>query len=92
MKNPRKIFMLDDDDLIVSMLSRALKKAGYEVRAETDAAGAVAKIKSFNPDVVLLDIRMPERTGMEILQDIQESRINTQIVMLTADDTAETAV
>jgi DNA-binding NtrC family response regulator len=40
----------------------------------------------------LLDIRMPERSGMDVLREIQENRVDTQIVMLTADDTAETAV
>jgi DNA-binding NtrC family response regulator len=92
MKVSRRVFLLDDDDLIVSMLSRALKKAGYEVQTSTDSMGAIERIKAFNPEVVLLDIRMPERSGMDVLREIQENRIETQIVMLTADDTAETAV
>ena len=92
MKGSRRVFLLDDDDLIVSMLSRALKKAGYEVQTSTDSLDAVDRIKAFNPEIVLLDIRMPERSGMDVLREIQENRIDTQIVMLTADDTAETAV
>ena len=92
MKETRKVFLLDDDDLIISMLSRSLKKAGFEVKTETESGGAVQKIKSFSPDVVLLDIKMPKPDGMDILRELQESQPETQVVMLTSDDTAETAV
>ena len=92
MKRKRKVFMLDDDELIVSMLARALRKAGYEVLAHTDSGGVLEKIRAFSPEVVLLDIRMPGRDGIDVLREIMESRIDTQVVMLTADDTAETAV
>ena len=92
MKDSRKIFLLDDDDLIISMLSRALQKAGFEVQTDTESGNALQKIKSFSPDVVLLDIKMPKPDGMDILRDIQENQIDTQVVMLTSDDTAETAV
>ena len=92
MKSGQKVFLLDDDELIVSMLARSLRKAGFEVYAETDAEGWMDKIENFAPDVVLLDIRMPEHDGLEILQQIRESQFSTQVVMLTSDDTAETAV
>jgi DNA-binding NtrC family response regulator len=84
--------MLDDEELIVTMLARALRKAGFEVSPETETGEVVEKIRNFSPDVILLDIRMPERSGMEILKDIRENRIDVPVVMLTADDTAETAV
>ena len=92
MKEMRKVFLLDDDDLIISMLSRALQKAGFEVQTETESGGALQKIRSFSPDVVMLDIKMPKPDGMDILREIQDLRIDTQVVMLTSDDTAETAV
>jgi len=92
MKPKGKIFLLDDDELIVSMLSRALRGDGYEVRAETDPEGAAEKIRSFAPDVALLDINMPGRNGIDILGDIVGQGIPTRVVMLTSDDTAETAV
>jgi len=92
MKPKGKIFLLDDDELIVSMLSRALRGDGYEVRAETDPEGTVGKVRSFVPDVTLLDINMPGHSGMDILGEIVQERLPTQVVMLTSDDTAETAV
>jgi DNA-binding NtrC family response regulator len=87
-----KIFLLDDDELIVSMLSRALKKDGYEIKSELATDGVVNKIRSWSPDVVMLDINMPEQSGIDILQDLKRKEVDVQVVMLSADDTAETAV
>jgi DNA-binding NtrC family response regulator len=92
MKSKGKVFLLDDDELIVSVLSKAIMKEGYEVQAETTTDGVVNKIKSWDPDLVLLDIAMPGRDGMNILKHIKNTDLDAQVVMLTADDTAETAV
>jgi len=92
MKGRGRVFLVEDDELIVSMLSKSLKKEGYDVHAETQTQDVVNKIKSWSPNVVLLDVRLPERSGMDILQEIKNKGIDTQVVMLTADDTAETAV
>ncbi len=92
MSSKGKVFILDDDELILSMLSKVLKKEGYDVRTETTTEDVVKKIRSWFPDVVLLDIRLPKRTGIEVLQDIKSEGLTTEVIMLTADDTAETAV
>jgi DNA-binding NtrC family response regulator len=92
MKSKGKVFLLDDDELIVSVLLKALEKEGYELHAETTTDGVVNKIKSWNPDIVLLDITMPGRDGINILKHIKNTDLDSQVVMLTADDTAETAV
>ncbi len=93
MKRKGKIFLLDDEELIVSVLSKTLKKEGYEVYAETITDDVIDKIESWEADVVLLDIRMPGQSGMDILRDIKKGNgIDTQVVMLTADDNIETAV
>jgi len=92
MKNKHRIFLLDDDELIVTVLSRALKKDGYETHFETHSDDIIKKIKAWDPDVVLLDISLPGRNGMEILADIINEGIDAEIIMLTADDAIETAV
>ncbi|MBE0602177.1 MAG: response regulator, partial [Deltaproteobacteria bacterium] len=92
MRATGKVFLLDDDELIGTMLSRALRKEGYEVRAETDPEGVVDRIRSFRPDVTMLDIQLPGHNGIDILGQVVEDGIPTQVVMLTSDDTAETAV
>ena len=92
MKGKGRILVIDDDELIGSMLTRSLKNGGYEVRVEAGADGIVGKIKTWFPDVVLLDNNLPGRSGLDILQEIVQQEIATQVVMLTADDSAETAV
>ena len=67
MKSKGKIFLLDDEEIIASMLARSLKKDGYKVSLETRTDDVVNKIKSWDPDIVILDIGMPERDGIDIL-------------------------
>jgi DNA-binding NtrC family response regulator len=83
---------MDDDELIVSMLARALKGEGYDVQAEIDPADAADKIRAFSPDIVLLDLKLPGKSGMDILKEVTERGIGAQVVMLTSDDSAESAV
>jgi DNA-binding NtrC family response regulator len=90
-KRKSKIFLVDDDDLIVSMLSRALKKEGYEVHSDNGTEDVMLKIRSWDPDIVILDINLPGRSGVDILQEVK-THLDSEVVMLTADDTAETAV
>ena len=92
MKSLGKIYLVDDDELILSMLLRALEREGYEVRTETRGVGLVEKIRSWHPDVILLDINLPGRSGMDTLQELKNTGLDVEVVMLTADDTAETAV
>ncbi len=92
MKTKGKVFLLDDDELIVSMLERALRGDGYDVHAVSDPEGVLDRIRAFSPDIVLLDIKLPGRDGIDILGEIVGQGISTQVVMLTSDDTAETAV
>lgn len=81
-----KVFLLDDDELIVSMLARALASDGYEVQAEVDPEGVVEKIRAFGPDVTLLDVRLPGASGLDILSAIGSRGLPTRVVMLTSDD------
>jgi DNA-binding NtrC family response regulator len=92
MKKRKKIFLVDDDELILSMLSRVLKKEGYDVISEADTDDIVTKIKASSPDVVVLDIGLPDISGIDILKGIKSNGLNSQVVMLTADDSAETTV
>jgi len=92
MKSKGKVFLLDDEELIVTVLSKALKKEGYEIYAATETNAIIDKIKSFNPDLLLMDITMPDRNGIDILREIKSDGLTTPVVMLTADDTADTAV
>ncbi len=87
-----RILVVDDDELIGSMLGRALRQDGYETRVEHDPAAVLEAARSFVPDVALLDVNLPGKSGLELLQEMREEGITAQAIMLTADDSAETAV
>ncbi len=88
----KRIFIIDDDELIRMVLTRALEEDGYEVQSESSTEDIVNKIRSWFPDVVLLDVNLPGRSGIDILKELKSKGTAIQIAMLTADDTAETAV
>ena len=92
MSSKGRVFLLDDDELIVSMLARALTGEGYQVQFESDPKDVLDKIRMFAPDVVLLDIKLPGASGLELLPEIVGGGIARNVIMLTSDDTAETAV
>ena len=85
MKSKGKIFLLDDEDLIVSVLSKALKKEGYEVYAETETDDVMNKIKSWGPDVILLDIRMPDLSALEIFAEINKIKPGLKVLIMSGD-------
>jgi DNA-binding NtrC family response regulator len=88
-----RLFLLDDDELIASMLARSLKKAGYEVQSETSTDDIINKIAAWYPDLILLDIHLDEdKSGLAILEELKQEEIPGQVVMLTADDSAESAI
>ena len=93
MKTKGRIFLLDDDELIITMLARALRNEGFETQVQTDSQDVIEKIGAWHPDLVLLDINLGEdRDGLDILSDIQAEELDTQVVMLTGDDSAESAI
>jgi DNA-binding NtrC family response regulator len=89
----KKIFLIDDDEFIVTVLSKALNSEGYEVVAETNTFNNITdRIGAYFPDAVLLDNKLAGMSGLEILKEIKQNGIDAPVIMLTADDTAETAV
>ena len=93
MKINGRIFLLDDDELIVTMLSRALRNEGFETQVQTSSADIIQKMEAWHPDVMLLDINLGEdRNGLDILAEIKANELDVQVVMLTGDDTAESAI
>jgi DNA-binding NtrC family response regulator len=93
MNKKEKIFLVDDDALIVSMLSRTLKKEGYEVHSESAEFGDIVNtIVNAAPDIVLLDIQLLDTSGIDILERTKKLNPAIQIIMVTSDDTIETAV
>ena len=82
----RKILIVDDEPNIVISLEFLMKKEGFEVAVAADGEAALAQVAAFDPDLVLLDIMMPRRSGYEVCEALRAdpARAGLIIVMLTA--------
>lgn len=93
-KNPnlRTILIADDDDDTRQMLSFLLEQEGWHVSEACDGKEALTKVLQDNPDVLVLDNRMPELTGAEVYQRLKAEQIKTRVILATAyGDVAELA-
>lgn len=81
-----RILIADDEENIVISLEYLMKREGFEVSIAPDGEQAMAMIRSERPDLVLLDIMMPKKSGFEVCQEIKADPDlkSVRIVMLTA--------
>lgn len=88
-----RIMLLDDDELIISMLARALNKEGYITELLHSSVNAVEKILAWQPDLMFLDVDLRENlSGLDILRMLQDEGVSFPVVMLTSDDSSESAI
>lgn len=83
---PGKILVVDDEPDIVEFISYNLKTKGYQIATASDGVEAVKKAREFKPDLVLLDVMMPNKDGMQALREIRQSPglESIAIIFLTA--------
>ena len=81
-----KILLVDDESDILEFLSYNLKKEGFQVSTATNGIGAIKEAKEFIPDLIILDVMMPEMDGMETCEKLREMPefSDTLIIFLTA--------
>ena len=79
----QKILVVDDERSIADILAFNLKKEGYEAIVANDGRAGLEKVFSEKPDLILLDVMMPEMDGFEVCKKVRE-KLNTPIIMLTA--------
>ena len=90
-KNAR-ILIVEDDAYERQGLADLLSTWGYETETAGDGSEALEKVSSFNPAVVISDLRMPRMTGMELLRQVHEVHSGLNFIMLTGQGTIEEAV
>ena len=78
-----KILVVDDETAIRNLIHRFLSKQDYQVESAEDGKSALATFESFNPDLVILDVNLPDANGYTLCQEMQ-SRTGVFILMLTS--------
>jgi len=80
---PAKILVVDDDPSIRTLIHRFLSKQNYQMESAEDGKTALAIFEQFNPDLVILDVNLPDSTGYTLCQEMQ-SRTGVFVLMLTS--------
>jgi DNA-binding NtrC family response regulator len=87
-----KVLVVDDDKIVLRAASEILAREGYSVVAIDDAVEGLSAAKDPSIDVAVLDIKMPNLSGMDLLKAFKQSRPDVEVIMMTAFATVETAV
>jgi two-component system, OmpR family, response regulator len=83
---PGRLLVVDDEKTILELLSGSLRLAGFEVTTAASGAEAVRAAASHRPDLVLLDVMMPDGDGFEALRRMRSAGIEVPVIFLTARD------
>jgi DNA-binding NtrC family response regulator len=91
-KIPGRILVVDDEADIRESLETLLDLEGYAVELAVDGGDCLRKVEKSTYDLILLDLMMPDRSGMDVLRDLRQRDIDTPIIMMTAYGSVEVAV
>jgi len=81
--NNRRILIVDDEPAITEELSDYLREEGYEVATALDGKGGLKFLETFQPEVVLTDLKLPDMSGLEILATVRRSYPNIKVIVCT---------
>ena len=84
-----KLLVVEDDANILELLSASLRFAGFDVSSATSGSAAVSAAKNAAPDLVVLDVMLPDLDGFEVIRLMREGGQRTPVVFLTARDGTE---
>jgi two-component system response regulator MprA len=86
----KKILVVDDEPEVRQLMEHFLTERGYEVRIAENGRLALAALDTFAPDVVLLDMHMPEMDGLETLKRLAARAPSLPVIMITVNEDIET--
>ena len=87
-----RVLVVDDDDRVLEALRRALTLKGFVATVAIDGEMALSQLAVSAPDVIILDVKMPEISGIEVCRRVRQAGDRTPILMLTAADAVEDRV
>ncbi len=87
-----KILIVDDEHAICESLDMFLLEKGHQVQKATNAAKGIERFKQFRPEIVILDIRLPDLSGLEVLERMVDIYPDVKVIMITAYQDMETTI
>ncbi len=84
--SPVRVVVVDDEATLSDLLSMALRYEGWDVRTAAEGRTAIGIIRDFQPDVVVLDVMLPDIDGLQVLKRLRDDGQDTPILFLTAKD------
>lgn len=81
----QKVLVVDDEKMVCWSLAETMKAAGYRVETASSGAEAMEKFTTFMPNLILLDISLPDANGIELLREFKKNSPATGVIMITAD-------
>lgn len=79
------IIVVDDEKIIRTLLREILKKAGHDVRITKDGQEALELVKEKQPDLIITDIFMPEKSGLEIIMELRREKPSIKLIAISGD-------
>lgn len=90
----KKILVVDDEEQVLSLINKKLTDSNYECMSISNAKGAITLAKGFKPDLILLDIAMPEMDGYTVASELRKEKAtkDTPIIFLTGKELEPRAI
>ena len=86
---PHRVLVVDDEPNIVDVITMALRFQGFEVESAGTGAAALSAVSSFRPDLIVLDVMLPDMEGFDVAQRLGAQRNRVPIIFLTARDATD---
>jgi two-component system, OmpR family, response regulator len=87
--NPISVLVVDDEAVLAEMVSMALRYEGWNITTASDGTSAITSARSARPDAVVLDVMLPDMSGLEVLRKLREQNPHLPVLLLTAKDALE---
>ena len=89
---PATLLIVDDDHFLRDRLARAFRDRGFAVRAAADVEAALATVSAEPPELAVVDLRMPGRSGLDLVRELRALDLTTKVVVLTGYGSIATAI
>ena len=88
----RRVLVVDDEENLRHMLQTLLRREGYEAVSTASVDGALAELANRSYDIVITDLRMPERSGLDLVDEVRRRALDTTVVVMTAYGSRDVAI